>query len=116
MAEALGVAASAISVLTLTAQVIDSIDKLCALHAFVKTSAVEFRDLLTEIEIVQAVLRTLTPDMLEFLNLPSAGRRLKAFHQDLERLILKISKYKSTASQKLGWFLKEKAFAHSGRT
>ncbi|KAL3454843.1 hypothetical protein BJX65DRAFT_301469 [Aspergillus insuetus] len=102
MAEALGVAASAISVLTLTAQIIDSIDKLRALHTFVKTASVEFEDLLGEIEIIQAVLRTLTPEMLALLNLPSAERRLQVFCYDLEVLILKVSKYKSTADRKLG--------------
>ncbi|KAL3487610.1 hypothetical protein BJX62DRAFT_240878 [Aspergillus germanicus] len=83
MAEALGVAASAISILTLTAQIIDSIDKLRALHTFVKTASIEFEDLLAEIEIIQAVLRMLTPEMLTFLNLPSPERRLQTFHQDL---------------------------------
>ncbi|CEL06296.1 hypothetical protein ASPCAL07402 [Aspergillus calidoustus] len=102
MAEALGVAASAISILTLTAQIIDSIDKLRALHIFVKTASIEFEDLLAEIEIIQAVLRTLTPEMLALLNLPSAERRLQVFHQDLETLILKVSKYRSTADRKLG--------------
>ncbi|KAJ0413369.1 hypothetical protein BJY00DRAFT_296984 [Aspergillus carlsbadensis] len=102
MAEALGVAASAISILTLTAQIIDSIDKLRAIHTFVKTASVEFEDLLAEIEIIQAVLRTLTPEMLMLLNLPSAERRLQVFHQDLEILILKVSKYKSSADRKLG--------------
>jgi hypothetical protein len=102
MAEALGVAASAISILTLTAQIIDSIDKLRALHIFVKTASIEFEDLLAEIEIIQAVLRTLTPEMLALLNLPSAERRLQVFHQDLETLIIKVSKYRSTADRKLG--------------
>ncbi|KAL2825705.1 hypothetical protein BJY01DRAFT_256185 [Aspergillus pseudoustus] len=102
MAEALGVAASAISILTLTAQIIDSIDKLRALHTFIKTASVEFEDLIGEIEIIQAVLRTLTPEMLALLNLPSAERRLQVFHQDLEILILKVSKYKSTAGKRLG--------------
>ncbi|KAL2853181.1 hypothetical protein BJX68DRAFT_234158 [Aspergillus pseudodeflectus] len=102
MAEALGVAASAISILTLTAQIIDSIDKLRALHTFVKTASIEFEDLLAEIEIIQAVLRTLTPEMLALLNLPSAERRLQVFHQDLETLVIKVSKYRSTADRKLG--------------
>ncbi|KAL3458084.1 hypothetical protein BJX64DRAFT_292539 [Aspergillus heterothallicus] len=102
MAEALGVAASAISVLTLTAQIIDSIDKLRGLHTFVKTASVEFEDLLAEIEIIQAVLQTLTPEMLALLKLPAAERRLQLFHQDLEILITKVSKYKSMADRRLG--------------
>jgi hypothetical protein len=113
MAEALGVAPSAISILTLTAQIIDSIDKLRAVHTFLKTALIEFEDLLAEIEIIQAVLRTLAPEMLALLNLPSAERRLQAFHQDLKVLILKVSKYKSTADRKLGsakLVLKRKTF------
>ncbi|KAL3480026.1 hypothetical protein BJX99DRAFT_46039 [Aspergillus californicus] len=103
MAETIGVVASAISILTLLEHIIDSIDKIKALQQFINTASSDLQDLIEEIEIVQAVLISLRPETLDFLNLPSTRRRLNAFQNDLEALILEISKYKDTAgSRKLG--------------
>ncbi|KAL5337994.1 hypothetical protein BJX70DRAFT_388873 [Aspergillus crustosus] len=63
----------------------------------------ELQDLIEEIEIVQAVLRTLTPDMFQFLNIASTERQLLTFQRDLETIILEVQKYQiSTRSRKLG--------------
>ncbi|KAL2833284.1 hypothetical protein BDW59DRAFT_156785 [Aspergillus cavernicola] len=103
MAEALGVVASAISILTLLEQIISTIDKLRSLRHFVKTASNDLQDLIEEIEVVQAVLIALRPESLEFLNLPFTKRRLHAFQKDLEALIFEISKYRDTTlSRRLG--------------
>ncbi|KAL4866498.1 hypothetical protein BDV12DRAFT_199097 [Aspergillus spectabilis] len=80
-----------------------SIAKLSALRTFVSTITHELQDLIEEVEVVQAVLKTLTPEMFEFLNIPSTERWLLTFQKDLETLIVEVQKYQaSTTSQKLG--------------
>ncbi|KAL4881859.1 hypothetical protein BJY04DRAFT_54451 [Aspergillus karnatakaensis] len=103
MAEVLGVVASGIALVTLLEQIIESINKLSALRTFVKTIPHELRELIEEIEIVQAVLRTLTPEMFKFLNIASTERRLLTFHNDLRELISEVQKYQASAkNRKLG--------------
>ncbi|KAL4899054.1 hypothetical protein BDW74DRAFT_184056 [Aspergillus multicolor] len=98
MAEAFGVVASAISILTLLEHIIDSIEKLKALRTFIKSIPHELADLIEEIEIVQGVLQTLTPDMFDFMNISLTQRRLSTFRSDLEVLICEIEKYRVAAT------------------
>ncbi|RDW64424.1 ankyrin repeat domain-containing protein [Aspergillus mulundensis] len=98
MAEAFGVVASAISILSLLEHIITSIEKLKALRAFIKSIPRELEDLIEEIEIVQGVLQTLTPDMFDFMNIPLTQRRLSSFQSDLEVLIREIEKYRIAAT------------------
>ncbi|KAL4781223.1 hypothetical protein BJX76DRAFT_360086 [Aspergillus varians] len=74
-------------------QIVESIERLKALRKFIRSIPHELQDLIDEIEFVQAVLKTLTPDMFDFLNVVSSERRLHAFQSDLEVLISKVRKY-----------------------
>ncbi|KAL4914343.1 hypothetical protein BDW62DRAFT_204734 [Aspergillus aurantiobrunneus] len=98
MAEVFGAVTGAISIVTALEQVIQSIERLRALRSFIKTLPHELQSLIEEIEIVHGVLKTLTPEMFEFLNVPSTERRLGTFQDDLERLIDEIQRYKSISA------------------
>ncbi|KAL4802531.1 hypothetical protein BDV18DRAFT_166865 [Aspergillus unguis] len=102
MAEVLGVVASAVSLLTLIEQIVTGIERLKALRKSITTLPHELQDLIEEIEIVQGVLGTLTPDMFNFLNVASTERRLATFANDLEWLIIEVEKYRLAAGRKMG--------------
>ncbi|KAL3478282.1 hypothetical protein BJX99DRAFT_256607 [Aspergillus californicus] len=104
MAEVLGVVASAISIVTLLEQIVESIDKLKALRKFVKNVPHVLQDLIEEIEIVQGVLRTLTPDMFNFMNVSATERRLRTFQLDLDVLIAEVQKYQFSTGRRIGAF------------
>ncbi|RDW81543.1 ankyrin repeat domain-containing protein [Aspergillus mulundensis] len=99
MAEAFGIAAGAVNIVSLLEQIIESISKLKALRAFMKTAPEDLQNLIEEIEIIQAVLLTLRAEGLTFLNLPSIESRLQAFHRDLQALMLEISACRDTATK-----------------
>lgn len=96
MAEAFGVAAGAFSVVALLGQIIESIEKLRSLRTFIKTIPQELQGLIDDIELVQGVLKTTTPDMLQVADIPSIERRLNTFLTDLETLISNIQKYQQS--------------------
>ncbi|KAI9929498.1 hypothetical protein MW887_000971 [Aspergillus wentii] len=102
MAEALGVAASAISLLAVVEQIVHSINRLRDLHTFMKTAPDELQNLIEDIETVQEILLSLKPEMLKFLNISSAERRLLRFQKDLDMLILTIQKYIKSAVNRIG--------------
>ncbi|KAL4902213.1 hypothetical protein BDW74DRAFT_158808 [Aspergillus multicolor] len=96
MAEIIGVA---VGVVNLLEQTIETISKLRALRTFIKSAPTDLQDLLEEIEIVQAVLMALKPTAFDFLKLPSIERRLQAFQNDLDSLIVNISAYQKYATK-----------------
>lgn len=98
MAEAFGVVAGAFSVIALLGQIIESIEKLRSLRTFIKTIPQELQGLIDDIELVQGVLKTTTPDMLQVADIPSIERRLNTFQTDLETLISNIQKYQQSAT------------------
>ena len=98
MAEAFGVVAGAFSIIALLEQIIKSIERLRALRSFIKTIPNELQGLIDDIELVQGVLKTTTPDMLHVADIPSIGRRLNTFQTDLETLISSIEKYQQSAT------------------
>ncbi|KAL4791489.1 hypothetical protein BDV19DRAFT_370466 [Aspergillus venezuelensis] len=65
MAEALGVVASAISILTLLEHIIDTIEKWKGLRAFVRAIPRDLEDLIEEIVLVRSDLKALSPDMFD---------------------------------------------------
>jgi hypothetical protein len=100
MAEVLGVT---LGFLSLVEQIVNSIDKLKGLRAFVKSAPTEFQNLIDDIEMIQVILTSLEPKMLGSLNLPSTERRLRAFQNTLESVVSTIQKYKQqTTKGKLG--------------
>ncbi|KAL4947722.1 hypothetical protein BDW69DRAFT_107821 [Aspergillus filifer] len=102
MAEALGVVASAISLLTLLEHIIGSIEKLNGLRVFVRTIPHELEDLMEEIGLVQCVLKTLSPDMFHFLDIALVERRLRTFENDLGVIIREVEKHRIIASRRIG--------------
>lgn len=102
MAEAFGVAAGAFSVVALLGHIIQSIEKLRALRTFIKTIPDELQGLIDDIELVQGVLKTTTPDMLQVADIPSIERRLNVFQADLEALISNIQMYQSSTGRRMG--------------
>ncbi|GIJ83297.1 hypothetical protein Asppvi_002116 [Aspergillus pseudoviridinutans] len=83
MAENLGVVGSAISILQLVEQTIQTINRVRALRAFMGTVSDDLEEFLDDIEIVQKILMTLTPEMLDALSVPLIERRLQRFQADL---------------------------------
>ncbi|KAF7174260.1 hypothetical protein CNMCM6106_008463 [Aspergillus hiratsukae] len=85
MAEILGVVGSAISILQLVEQTIQTINRVRHVRNFMGTISDELEKFLDDIEIVQAVLLALRPDMvkLRVLSLPLIERRLQRFQVDL---------------------------------
>ncbi|GFF78701.1 hypothetical protein IFM53868_02411 [Aspergillus udagawae] len=83
MAEVLGVVGSVISILQLVEQTIQTINRVRALRAFMGTVSDDLEEFLDDIEIVQKILMTLTPEMLGVLSVPLIERRLQRFQADL---------------------------------
>ncbi|RHZ62494.1 hypothetical protein CDV55_102551 [Aspergillus turcosus] len=85
MAEILGVVGSAISILQLVEQTIQTINRARALRAFMGTVSDDLEEFLDDTEIVREVLLALTPEMLNVLSLPLPliERRLQKFQADL---------------------------------